>query len=47
MKYAFAVLMVLALVAVFAIPVWWTTYKWNDCRAVGHSKFYCVMSVMQ
>ena len=25
--------------------VWWQVYKYHDCKRVGHSTFYCIMSI--
>lgn len=38
------ILVVLLIVAVLAFAVWWQIYRWNDCRAVGHTKLYCIMT---
>lgn len=27
------------------LPIWWTIYKFKDCRKVGHSTLYCVMDI--
>lgn len=36
---------VLVLLLLFAIPVSCTVYKFNDCKKVGHSTFYCIMDM--
>lgn len=36
--FAIAVLVI----AIVGGGIWWTTYKYKDCRKVGHSKIYCV-----
>ena len=36
---------VAALVCAFlALVVWWQVYRWNECRMVGHSAIYCVLT---
>ena len=32
----------LVILAIIVGHFWWTAYKYNDCRAVGHSKLYCI-----
>ena len=26
--------------------IWWTAYKYKDCKAVGHSTLYCVGKIV-
>jgi hypothetical protein len=38
---------VLVLVLLFGIvgcQCWWQVYRWEDCRRVGHTKLYCIMT---
>lgn len=35
-------LVVLLFAAGLAVGVWWTFYKFNDCRRVGHTLTYCI-----
>ena len=32
-------------VIVLSFAVWWNIYAYQDCKAVGHSTFYCVMRI--
>lgn len=36
---------VLAVLVVLALGVWWQVYKYNECKVVGHSTFYCIMTL--
>lgn len=27
------------------LGIWWQTYKYHDCRKVGHSKTYCILNI--
>lgn len=40
------ILIVLAVVCILAGGVWWTAYKYKDCKAVGHSTLYCVGKIL-
>lgn len=35
-------LIVVIVIGVLALDVWWHWYKYQDCKAVGHSTLYCV-----
>lgn len=42
-KANLAIIGVFLFVAVLIVgAVWWTKYKFDDCRMVGHSWVYCV-----
>lgn len=28
---------------VFASAWWWVSFRWNECRGVGHSILYCAV----
>ena len=34
----------LLLFALLGFAVWWQAYRWHDCRRVGHTFFYCLMT---
>ena len=36
---------ILFFVILFALAGWWQVFRWHDCRHVGHSKLYCIMTV--
>lgn len=38
----FATVVILALIAA---NIWWQVYRFNDCRAVGHSRLYCILTI--
>lgn len=31
-------------VALISFAVWWQVYRWQDCRHVGHTFIYCLMT---
>jgi hypothetical protein len=33
-----------AVVAVIVFVGWWEMFHWHECRMVGHSRLYCVMT---
>jgi Na+/H+ antiporter NhaC len=33
-------------VLLLAFVVWWSVYKFKDCRKVGHSMTYCVLRIL-
>jgi len=35
----------LILVLFLSLGGCWEVYRWNDCRSVGHSTFYCIMTI--
>lgn len=35
----------LFLIGAIALSIWWTTYRFHDCRNVGHSLLYCIMDI--
>lgn len=35
----------LFIVVLFGLGIWWQTYKFHDCRRVGHTKLYCIMDI--
>lgn len=37
-------LAVFLVVAFIGLAGLWQVYRWDECRQVGHSKFYCVMT---
>ena len=39
------ILIPLLFLIVFSISIWWSIYKYNDCRAVGHTKTYCLLDI--
>lgn len=41
-----ALLILMVIVGVPALLIWWEWYKFQDCRAVGHSLLYCVGQVI-
>lgn len=32
-------------VVIFGLTIWWQIYRYQDCKKVGHSTFYCVMNI--
>ena len=40
-----AIGLVLGFLAILAIPIAMGIYKYNDCRKVGHSIFYCILDL--
>ncbi|MGR3220199.1 MAG: hypothetical protein ACUZ8H_10335 [Candidatus Anammoxibacter sp.] len=36
---------VLVIVGIIALAIWGITYKFNDCKHVGHSMVYCIMDL--
>lgn len=36
---------IFAALAVLALPVSCAAYKFNDCKAVGHKTFYCILDM--
>lgn len=36
---------IMAVLAVIGAQLWFTKYKYDDCRRVGHQQFYCVMDM--
>ena len=34
----------LGIAGVIALVVWWQMFRWHECRMVGHSRLYCVLS---
>lgn len=30
------------IVIIFAAPITWKVFQWNECRGLGHSFFYCL-----
>lgn len=41
-KYLSSILVVAGLMCVLALDIWWHWYRYEDCKAVGHSTLYCV-----
>lgn len=37
-------LILLGIVAVISLAVWWQIYRWQDCRHVGHTQLYCILT---
>lgn len=35
------------LLLLVGLGVWWGWFKYGECRKVGHSVMYCVMTVME
>jgi hypothetical protein len=33
------------LLAFLVLATWWQVYKFYDCRNVGHSMLYCILSI--
>lgn len=42
---ALPLLYVLVFLVVFGLAGWWQVYRYQDCKKVGHSTLYCVMSI--
>lgn len=42
MKY---ILIGIVAIAIVSLSIWWTIYKYEDCKLVGHTKTYCVMKL--
>lgn len=36
---------VVIVVVVFGLAGWWQTYRYHDCKKVGHSTLYCLLSI--
>lgn len=44
-KLGNAIIIGLAIIGII-VSVWWlSTYKFKDCKKVGHSTFYCIMDM--
>lgn len=39
------ILYVLAFLAFFSLVAWWETYKFADCKHVGHTTLYCIGNI--
>lgn len=37
--------LVLVALLIIVLPIWWTVYKFKDCRNVGHSLTYCIFDI--
>ncbi len=33
------------IVVLFSLGIWWQIYRFHDCRKVGHSLTYCILTV--
>lgn len=44
--WARSLLILMALLAIPAGLLWWEWYKFQDCRAAGHSMLYCAGKVI-
>jgi hypothetical protein len=40
-----AIIVLTAIIAFLSLGVWWQVYRWEDCRMVGHSTLYCIMTI--
>lgn len=38
------IFIVVMVVTILALSVWWEHYKYGECKKVGHSTFYCLVS---
>lgn len=36
---------VLLVVGLLGFGIWWETYRFHDCRSVGHSRLYCIAEI--
>lgn len=28
-----------------SLGIWWQIYRYQDCRAVGHTQWYCLLTI--
>jgi hypothetical protein len=36
---------ILFAIIILSLIFWWQIYRYQDCKSVGHSKLYCVLSI--
>jgi hypothetical protein len=39
------ILVVIAVLVILSLGIWWTVYKYGDCKKVGHGTTYCVVKI--
>jgi len=40
-----ATLYILMVVAILGLAIWWESYKFQECKKVGHATMYCVFNI--
>lgn len=36
---------IILIIALATFSIWWTVYKYQDCKRVGHTKTYCILDI--
>lgn len=44
-KLAYTAFSVLLIFLLTGLSIWWSIYKYKDCRRVGHTTTYCVLDM--
>ncbi len=40
-------ILIILIVTILAISIWWQVYRFQDCKRVGHSTVYCILTIGQ
>lgn len=40
-----SVILIGVIILAVSLGIWMSVYRYKDCKAVGHSQLYCIMSI--
>lgn len=39
------ILLIIVVLLIIPFQIWWQFYRYHDCKKVGHTTLYCILSI--